>query len=150
MRRAIALVIFSAWLLHGCATLMRPKGMVLEDMGFSLGTIQEVVIKNLPGGTKKISANAREFFSGYFASSGRFDLDATTDQVRMQIHVLILGDRRPYTIEVIAIRQTRSSGSTYTETGSDSRIAAAIANKIRQDLVDRRDKRNVIDNFRAF
>lgn len=100
------------------------------------------------GSVKEQSLNGRELTSYYFNPKD-FDEDATDRAERAYAKVTILGSGRPYTIEVRVFREKRIKGQ-YTLIGEDRKLSNELLERIREALADRRDDRNIIDDFRAF
>ena len=95
--------------------------------------------------------NGRVFFSNYFLlqKSGKFQ-PAEKSGLRHYAKIYVLGDRRPYTIEVQVLRQRRSGPGEYYSDGSDERIAKVVAKVIQDNLNKRPEDLNIIDDFRVF
>lgn len=73
--------------------------------------------------------------------------------MRWFAHVFILGDRRPYNIEVLVKREKRIANRgvlTYRPEGLDLRIASNLKKRIQEELTKSREGINLIDDFRAF
>ena len=121
----------------------------IDNVNRPYGVIRASVKESLPGGVRKISANAREYDSYYFAPKGPLDVDAERARVRESAHIMILGPGRPYEITVEVTIETRTS-SGYEKTGHDYRRAAEIARLIQTGLSNRRDDRNMIDDIKPF
>jgi hypothetical protein len=64
--------------------------------------------------------------------------------------VLILGDRRPYQIEVQALVEAKNVQGKFEAAGSDTALAKKYAVEIKAKLDQGREGRNVIDEFRVF
>ena len=131
----------------GCVT----KASIMDVMA-PLPTIRAIVMNSLPGGAKKQSVNGRELTSGYFKPD---DLDepADEDRVRSYATVTILGERRPFSVDVHVFREVRErhEGVTaYRIVGQDKRIADKLTKTIREALANRPEDRNIIDDFKAF
>ena len=75
-----------------------------------------------------------------------------TAPIRSYAQVYILGDRRPYVIEVYVNKQRRVSAqsSEYVDEGSDQEIAKVVYQRIQFQLSKRREDLNIIDDFRIF
>lgn len=133
------------WALSSCST----TGSALKELDLPLNQIQKAVATSMPFGIRRTSPNGRETFSQYFIfHHGRFK-EAANLNIRAYAHAFVLGDRRPYKVEVKVITERMSEGS-YSESGSDEKAAQHIIRKIRQELAKSRDDRNVIDDFKAF
>jgi hypothetical protein len=134
----------AAGLLVSCET-----GSTIEQVNRPYGVLRAAVKESLPGGIRKQSENAREYDSFYFSPKGSIDNDAEKARVRESAHVTILGAGRPYTIEVDVNIEIKGNGG-YEKTGHDFRRALEIAKKIQTGLSNRRDDRNMIDDFKPF
>ena len=146
MIRAFALSSVAALALIGCAS-----GVTLRNVRGSYQSVRQAVVSKLPGGIHHISENGREFDSGYFPPDvTKFQLDATKDKERAIAHLQILGDRRPYTVTVRVDVEIRQSNGRYERDGLDDKLTNELASRIRDDLVHRREDRNIIDDFRTF
>jgi hypothetical protein len=67
--------------------------------------------------------------------------------------MIILGDRRPYNIEISVIKEEREvegEDFSYYETGHDERLAKQLETALHTRLTKRREELNIIDDFRAF
>ncbi len=137
----------SSLFLAGCSHAAQ-----VQDLNLPLSTLAKVVANKSPRGIRLISPNGREFSSNYFGTPGRFDEDASAKPQRSYAVMTILGDRRPYTIVVTVIREARNQQSLneYRKLGTDAVIAKELVRRIKADLANRREDRNVIDDFRAF
>lgn len=93
-----------------------------------------------------------EWSSNYFLTRGRKFVPAQTAPRRMYAHVYILGDRRPYVVEVYVKKERRVSPgtNTYADDGLDQELARVIQKRIQQQLSKRREELNIIDDFRIF
>jgi hypothetical protein len=69
---------------------------------------------------------------------------------RFYSHITILGDRRPYDIQVEVLIEARDQDGSFEMVDRDDEKAAVLADKIRKALNQSRDSRNVIDDFRSF
>ena len=127
----------------------------MTDIDQSLIDIQKAVEARLPLGKRTTSPNGREHFSNYFSVvDGRLQPGDHSPE-RFYAQVLVLGDRRPYTIQVIVHRERRrSQGSSlspvYEEVAQDHRLEKIVARRIQHALSKRREDRNIIDDFRVF
>lgn len=114
------------------------------------GVVRVAVQKNMPLGIRTTSRNGRTFQSNYFVPSGIWDKDGTNARERAYAQATILGPARPYTVEATVFRQRRLGSGEYSAPQRDDRLSEELANKIEEDIANRRDDRNVIDDFNAF
>lgn len=131
----------------GCAS----SGSVeLEKLNHSITDLSKVVIDVLPIRRRTQSANEREFFSEYYViRNGEYE-EAGASPIRTVAHISILGDRRPYTIQVQVILERRTSSGEYSFVKYDTAQARVLSRRIQSALHKRREDRNIIDDFRIF
>jgi hypothetical protein len=152
-------ILFSIFTLSGCAS-----GYYVDDLGYSLTTIQTAVNREIPNGVESVSPNRREFFSKLFDPSS-LSTKYRDGVYRARAHVLVLGDRRPYNLEVRSVVEKRVSGGKPKEKisspkdlsdgdwesyGSDYDLAQSIGESIADYLLKASRGRNLIDDFQAF
>ena len=149
--RLLPLLLFA--LLTSCST-----AAVVEDLNYSTADIFKAVAEVLPGGVATMSENQRELKSRWFAvrkngSLAEFDSPSFALEkppARYKAEVLVLGDRRPYRIEVTVEQQRLQSGGAFADAGQSEAMSHRLAKEIRGHLVKRQEKKNLIDDFRAF
>jgi hypothetical protein len=142
------LILLMALVLGACSM----RGAVrLEDQRIPLEDIIKTVQNNLPGGLKKFSQNGREHTSNYFArgKDGTF-VPAGSSPVRHFAFITILGDRRPYDIEIRVFTEKRASTGQFDQVGQDEGLARVVSRRIDQALHKGREGRNLIDDFKPF
>jgi hypothetical protein len=134
-------------LLVSCVT----PGVVIPGDDYPYGILRAAIVSTMPRNVRQTSPNGREFDSNYFDANGNFDRDASAKIERAYAHVLLLGDRRPYKISVRVFIEKRPKDSLqYSPAGEDPGLAQELADKITQNIANRREDRNAIDDFRAF
>ena len=148
--RLITLVILFLGLVS-CSTPSRKSG----PLKYSLSDINRAVTYAIPARLKGRSPNGREYYFDYFPLPSDFTHRAGNTKdgkflERAKAKVVVLGDRRPYTAEVEIVVETLQVDGTYGFDRNDTNYAAFIAEKIELDLVKRHEKRNLINDFRAF
>lgn len=148
--------------LVGCATYS------VDDLDYSLSDIQKAVGENLVGGVARVSSNQREFESAYFKPE-QFQQKPAKPSGEMFVErayakVYVLGDRRPYSLEVVVqIQEKDLSDANYStpnwsdihsgvfyDTRKDRDLANRIGRGIHDYLVKRGRKKNLIDDFKPF
>lgn len=146
-----ALILTLAIHIGGCAT---PGAVRLEGQNIPLTQLQRAAIGSLPQGKRRVSVNGREMFSNHFVlKRGRYEKARGSEKHRYLAHVLVLGDRRPYTIEVVVYKEQRGHAKinqSYHRVGIDKGIARVILRRIQKLLSKRREDLNIIDDFRVF
>lgn len=150
-----ALILAVSNLFLGCVSKT-----ALPEFNMPLSQIRALVVGQLPGGLAQESQNGRELRSKYFKVT-RVDLFEVIDESeinkktpvaeRAYSEVLILGDRRPYRVDTRVIREKwHRPLKKYVVLGLDKELTRKFADRIREALANRREDRNVIDDFRAF
>lgn len=132
-----------AFLLSGCVT----QGHYVRDMNRSMSDIQ-TAIRNLYGVQSK-SDNEKILYTPPLKK----DPNDTTPEAKMRERVIarivIMGDRRPYDILVQVYLEHKVRGG-WVEVGLDEVLSQEFAKEINRELIESRENRNVIDDFRAF
>ena len=155
MLRGIQFTVFSL-VFAGCALIgYNPDAITLKDVEASLTELRALINGVLPSGQRGVSPNGREILSNYFVidRKNRELKPAGEALERFYAKFLILGDRRPYQIEVSVTRERRiMRGSSYSYQGvdQDRRLAKELANRLHEELTKRPEDRNIIDDFRVF
>jgi hypothetical protein len=133
------------------------SGPVIHDVNQSYNQIRQTLITNLPNGLRGESPNGRELTSGFFTAGvleNAVFLDedkAMTVAERAYAKVIILGERRPYQIEIRVYRQKRDAKRRrYSSPSIDKKASQDLARHFNAALANRREDMNVIDDFRAF
>ncbi len=124
------------------------EGTVLRETPLSIGETRKVMTMVM-GEPRFISQNGRELMSHYYDQKGRFG-SFEKEKSRFYTHVIILGERRPYDIQVMVKVQARQNNGKFVDLAIDERRSEEAAEKIRQALNESRDKRNFIDDFKPF
>lgn len=156
----LVLLLASIFLCFGCAT----GQVVLSDVDYPLLDIQKGVQAILPSGTGGVSANGRSFSSRYFdpnKTDGKRDLKSSSRRERATAKATILGDRRPYSIEIEVFVEEDISGKKpekgddfiegeFVAAGKDIRLANYFKERLANYLARLERKKNIIDDFRPF
>ena len=138
----------------------------LSDLDYSLADIQKGVYSVAPKGIAKVSSNRRTYSSKYFDPES-IDTDRTTDKEssmsrqRAYMVATILGDRRPYSIELEVVVEEDESDTEpkkdddfiegkFVKVGSDKGLAKHLREKLANYLARLERNKNLIDDFRPF
>jgi hypothetical protein len=123
-------------------------GVYLREQNLSLNEIRAAMTK-VVGDFRRVSENQRDFYSQYFSPSNDPKFDAEKSKERAYAKFVIYGDRRPYDIEAqVYIEQKEKSKFEMVET--DPKAAEMLLKEIKTNLNKSLEKRNIIDDFRAF
>lgn len=141
MIKGIALLL--SLLICACST-----GHIIRESGRSIEDIKQAILI-IAGEPRVVSENKREFTSNYFSRKKDPNFDPAKSKERLFAKFTILGDRRPYDIQVQVFIEQRTDG-TYEEVGLDDVFTDQIATELKRQLTKRPGDRNVIDDFRAF
>lgn len=135
---------FFCFVILGCSS-----SAVLEDSNQSINEIRQQ-IKSLVGSFRSVSRNQRELVSGYFArKTDDADFDPEQSSERLWAKFVILGDRRPYDIEIRVIKEKKTNGK-YQQVGLDRGLSQKLVEELKAKLSESLENRNIIDDFRAF
>lgn len=141
----VSFLIFSfALILTGCAS----KALV-QNVQFPYQTVKSVVMQNMPIRVVSQSTNGREMRSDYFAPND-LDQEAKNRSERAYAVATILNSSRPFHIDIQVFREKKTKSGRYVQIGKDPKMAQRLAARFKEALADRREDRNVIDDFRAF
>lgn len=130
----------------GCAHY--DEGTVLRETPLGISETRKIMTTVI-GEPRSISENGRELLSQYYDTKGRFGT-FDKERSRMYTRIVILGERRPYDIQVVVKVQARQSNGRFIDAAIDKRRSAETAEKLRQALHEGRDKRNFIDDFKPY
>lgn len=154
MLRRLVLITALASGLGGCASLRKPQGIYLKELEGSLNEIRAAAVAAMPLGHRGMSANGREIASKHFLVNSNGDVRPAGDALeRYFVRVTILGDRRPYDVEVVVAhekRVLRGDNFVYVIDYYDQMLARDVSRKLEVELAKRREDRNIIDDFRVF
>ncbi|HPI39709.1 MAG TPA: hypothetical protein PLJ21_02830 [Pseudobdellovibrionaceae bacterium] len=125
------------------------SGAQLEEVNSSLKEIHKAIFVII-GKPREMSRDNKEVFSQYRDNKG--NTIAQPDKVRERVHtfVYILGDRRPFSIQVEVIHEMKNEIGQYTVVKKDEKAANLLSDKIKAELAKGRDGQSLIDDFRPF
>lgn len=146
MKLRLNFFIFSlALLLSSCRT----GGVVLRETPLNVSDTRKTIV-SIIGEPRSISENGRELLSKYYDKKGKEIAKMDMIRERYTTKVTVLGDRRPYDVQVEVLIESRDREGGFELTDRDDDKAATLAEKIKKALNQGRDGRNVIDDFRSF
>lgn len=131
-----------------CLASCQHSGTLLKETPLGLGETKRVII-SIIGEPRAVNRSGYELVSKFYDRKEKF-IDSP-NYVRERYHsvVTILGDRRPYDIRVQVYVEVKTPDG-YDVVDEDENMARKLANRIKEALNESRDKRNVIDDFKAF
>lgn len=142
MRYFIAI---AALFLMSCQT----GGVVLRETPLGISETRRAIVSAI-GEPRRVSQNGRELYSQYYSRDNVNIKDPAAVSQRYYTQVIILGDRRPYDIQVVVVNEEKVDSRRFEVTGQDDGRASQVAENIRKRLNQSRENRNVIDDFRSF
>jgi hypothetical protein len=101
-------------------------------------------------GLRGKSANGREVVSKYHTPGGDGYDNAATGSQRAFSRLIILGERRPYNLQIQYVIETKKSNGTYALQSYDQDKAQKVLKALMDYLVTRPDREDFIDDFRPF
>lgn len=131
--------------LAACTT----TGVRINNTPLSLSESRRTIV-SIIGEPRFISTNGRELLSKYYDQKEQPIESMVQAKERYFTHVIILGDRRPYDISVDVIYEERDEDGRFQAVEKMDDMAAPIADKIKKQLYQNVDSRNLIDDFRSF
>lgn len=131
--------------LSGCRT----GGVILRETPLNVSETRRTVM-SIIGEPRTVSSNGREMRSHYYDKKNNKIEKMNLARERYYTHVTVLGDRRPYDVQVEVLVEGRTEDGKFELIERDDDRAAGVAEKIRNALNQGRDNRNVIDDFRTF
>lgn len=136
-------------IITGCVS---PGGITAAVSERPLLELQKIAAASLPLGLRSSSPNGRELNSQYFIAENSKFKPAESANERKFAQIIVLGDQRPYKIQVYVYVEKRGegSGSPFIKMGTDLSLAQVVARRFQNQLTKRRDDLNVIDDFRVF
>lgn len=123
-------------------------GSRVEEQNRSLSDIRKVII-HVMGEPRSTTDDQRVYLSQYYGRKSDKKFDAQKSKIRQYTRIAIIGDRRPYDLNVQVIVEQKN-GRLYEEVGTDDKESATIAQEIKSKLHQGLEDRNVIDDFRVF
>ena len=148
MIRNLSLIFLLSILLNalgGCTT----PGVKINATPLSLTETRRTIAMVI-GEPRFVSVNGRELLSKYYDQKQQPIENMPLAKERYFTHVTILGDRRPYDISVDVVTEERDEDGRFQATESNEEMAIPIADKIKKQLYQNVDSRNLIDDFRSF
>lgn len=129
-------------------------GIKTEPLPYALDIVKVVVESNLPAEIDSLSVNGREYVTQTFQLPSKYAkrIGRTRDGKLLErawAKVVILGEHRPFTLEISVFTQELGLRD-YFPTGENKEYALWLAEKIKRQLVQRHEKMDLIDDFRAF
>ncbi len=143
-----ALIIFALFLALSVILTSCVSTSAIQNVPLSYNAIKTVVVSNLPGGVRRESPNGRTLTSAYF-NPDSLKPEIAAAKIHAYAVVVILGSTRPYDIDIHVFKEEKTVDG-YEPLGEDTDLSDRLGERLRAALADRREDRNVIDDFRAF
>jgi hypothetical protein len=138
-----------SFFLSSCATT--PEGSYAERKTVNAPVVGIIkAFDRAAIGIRGRSANGRELVSKYHSPNGDGYDYADTKPERAYSKLKILGERRPYTLQVQYIIEKRNSAGVYKTFDYDQAKADKVLKALIEYLVTRPDREDFIDDFRPF
>lgn len=129
--------------LSGCIT----SGFYLDDVNRNMQDIR-TAISNLYG-IQSVSDNERVIITPPLKADPNDPTPPKLMKARVYARVVLVNDQRPYRMHVQVYQERKVKGE-WVELDIDERLSEEFAREIYRELINSRDNRNVIDDFRAF
>lgn len=137
------LMVLMSVLASGCIS-----GHLITESQHSIAEIRNAILF-ISGTPRSVSENQREYTSAYFSRKKDPRFDPLKARERLYAKFTILGDRRPYDIQVRVYVEERVDGG-YDDVGLDDELSDQVANELKLRLSRGREERNAIDDMRVF
>ncbi len=123
-------------------------GIYRREMPGSASDLRKAIVSVI-GDPQTTSPSGRELVSRFHDKSGSYE-DVKITKERRFTRVSILGDRRPFDIQVEVIIERKSPEGEFEPYAVDDTLANDLADRIKKALHQSLEKRNILDDFRAF
>jgi len=137
------LLLLSSLYLTGCVT----SGFYLDDVNRSMGDIRTAV-KNVYG-IQSMNHNQRILITPPLKKNLNDPTPIKDLRERVYARIVIVGDQRPYRV-LVEVYEENKVENDWVELDVDEGLSKEFARELNLELIESRDKRNVIDDFRAF
>ncbi|MCJ8275727.1 MAG: hypothetical protein HRT44_05300 [Bdellovibrionales bacterium] len=145
-----------SWLLTGVAILLlcascvsKKRGLRTKEIRQPLRVVRKAVEYALIKSILRKSENTRIYFSKYHEPGQDLSKRPKGNLKRAQVIIGILGDKRPYIVEVAYRIESYSNGK-YRIKGYDKRQAKVYLELVEEYLASRREGVDMIDGFRPY
>lgn len=138
------ILFISSLYLVGC----QHDGVLIHETPMGLSELRKIIVGVIDE-PRTTSVNGHEMTSNYYDRKSKMLERPADARERFYTIVNILGDRRPYDIQVRVYVELRTPEG-FENVGMDDVFAEQWADKIRKALHESREKRNFIDDFKAF
>lgn len=145
MKKVWVSALLSVLVFAGCQT----SGVFLRETPLNVSDTRRAVVSVI-GQPRLTSENGRELLSKYYDRIGNTEDSIKNARERLSTHVTILGDRRPYDIQIEVVVEIRDKDGVYQVVERDEFRAERVAKEIQKALVQSRDNRNIIDDFKPY
>jgi hypothetical protein len=137
------------FIIMGCTSMKQGTYAERKSVNASVSNIIKAFDK-VAIGLRGRSANGRELVSKYHSPGGDGYDYAATSSKRAFSRLRILGERRPYNLQIQYVIESRNSMGVYSAQSYDQEKAQKILKDLMEYLVTRPDREDFIDDFRPF
>jgi hypothetical protein len=127
----------------------RTDGVFVKETPLNISETR-TAIAAVVGQPRLVDKSGRHLDSKYFDKNEKLMSSPERGHERRSAHITIVGDRRPYDIEVQVFIENLSENGDYEKAGEDPIIAKNIADRIKKQLYQSLDESNPIDALRSF
>ena len=138
----LSLIVLS---LNACRT----DGVFVKETPLNISETRKSIVAVI-GEPRFVSKDGRELDSNYYDKKGRPITAMESAKERLHSRIIILGDRRPYDLEVQVVVEARDENGQFEAVDKDDAMAKPLAEKIKKELYQSLDESNLIDDFRSF
>ena len=131
--------------LSACVT----EGIYRREVPGSASDVRKAIVSVI-GDPRSTNYNGRELLSRFHDKEGNYEEPIKSAKERRFTRVSIHGDRRPFDIQVEVVIERKSIEGEFEPAATDDAQANDIADRINKALHQSLDKRNILDDFRAF
>lgn len=132
-----------------CFVSCTTTGVLIKETPSAVSDIRKAFVMTF-GQPRMISSNGRELYTQFHEED--FITSEVTDstKVRRYTKVIILGERRPYDIEIDVIKERRVDGNTFEIVQHEEALSLRQAKRLKETLDKSRVESKSIDEFTPF
>ncbi len=156
VKKGLRVLSFSVFLILGACATWSSSYEVIRGVDVPRAELVRLIDRSLPLGRRAVQDQGRVSLSNYFVIGPGGLTSADDLPERFYAEITIVGDRRPYLLDIRVHREVRDPGrsgfghSEYVRKGSNRELAQLVKRRVQRSLSQRRGDFNLIDDFRAF